>query len=411
MIAGKEEKVHPHDPDPSHYLWASVPIPVIHSDLSANERLVYLSYFAATRVHRLRGRSVSQVARDLRLSRSTVKDAMRVLEDRGFIRREYRRTNAGTEVVRVFLFIPEGTDGAGEWLQMVPEGEDENIDPGRDSATPGRNAATPGRDSATIRRRERFRERKGENTTSGIGNAMPDAGGPGEDAGEELNPDSGSREAETFLARKKGERDAQREARRTRKNGNRGPRKASALPSGEDCRETPSARWEYNAWRTKDDASAWSGTDMVGYWVTRFREVRKEEDRDFKVSDTSSGYARAARKLVLQFVSLNLGGTSVAYRDAVELVLAHAEKQGSPVSFRYFFGTPGNPGALETLRRKVRRPGGRAPSPIEANDASGANREYWDRKCKEDYEMRERKAKKLGIPLEQVSLHVGEVVD
>jgi len=220
---------------------------------------------------------------------------------------------------------------------------------------------------------------------------------------EEVNPDSGSRAAEEQLSREKAERAARKAERAARGNG-RLPR-VKVPASGEEFRETPSKRPEWNLWRDRD-AAAWGKRDLVGYWVCRFAEVRGEEDREFFAASLSSGYAPAAMKLVSQFVSLNLGG-GVKYREAVERVLAGAEAAGKPVSLRYFFGRPGNP---ETLASLDRPRGGRAPSPVEVNDAWGEDREHWDRKAAEIQEKRRRKAEKLGIPLSQVKLHVGEEV-
>lgn len=218
-----------------------------------------------------------------------------------------------------------------------------------------------------------------------------------------MNPDSGSRAAEEQLSREKAERAARKAERAARGNG-RLPR-VKVPASGEEFRETPSKRPEWNLWRDRD-AAAWGKRDLVGYWVCRFAEVRGEEDREFFAASLSSGYAPAAMKLVSQFVSLNLGG-GVKYREAVERVLAGAEAAGKPVSLRYFFGRPGNP---ETLASLDRPRGGRAPSPVEVNDAWGEDREHWDRKAAEIQEKRRRKAEKLGIPLSQVKLHVGEEV-
>jgi len=192
-----------------------------------------------------------------------------------------------------------------------------------------------------------------------------------------VNLDDDSPEARDVLELQRVQRAERREALMKRPR----VRKVTEVKSGEEFRNSPSSRPEWNAWRDKN-VTAWTGRDLVGFWVCRFREVRGAEDPDFSAASLSVGYAPAAMRLVKQFVSLNLG-SAVKYRDLVERVLAEAEALGRPVSLRYWFGTPSNPRTLASLDKGK---GGREMSPAERNDLDGANLELHERRGREWYE-------------------------
>ena len=396
--------------NPLHYLYASIPVPILHSDLSSVTKLIYASYFSAEKLRQLNGRSVSQTARDLRISRSTVVESMNVLERRGFISRKYVKNSSGGETVYVFVSVPvECQDD--RWLykpsreertvphtvpkkgectvpHTVPPLSERRTPPVRTADTPLSEGRTPhcprgghppvrrSDSNKSIKREEEREEREYERLPLDDSAESSRLEGDPTSTGT-VNLDEDSPEARDVLELQRVQRVERRETRLKRPR----VRKVTEVQSGEEFRDTPSSRPEWNAWRDKNAAS-WIGRDLVGFWVCRFREVRGAEDPDFTAASVSVGYAPAAMRLVKQFVSLNLG-SAVKYRDLVERVLAEAEALGRPVSLRYWFGTPSNPRTLASLDKGR---GGREMSPAERNDLDGANLELHERRGREWYE-------------------------
>lgn len=194
---------------------------------------------------------------------------------------------------------------------------------------------------------------------------------------EELDPDSGSREAEEFLHRRKEEAAAKRGGGSPTGSKRRRSRFPTGPTSGPALRETPSLRPELSAWRTKDPGK-WSGLDLVGYWVHRHREVLGSEDPEFLADDVRHGHFPGAGRYLSAYASAN-GGPS-AFRDEVELVLREAPARGSPVRTRYWFGRPGSR-VVDSLRRPN---GGRPEEPWRRNDRDALDLEWHNRRGMED---------------------------
>lgn len=173
----------------------------------------------------------------------------------------------------------------------------------------------------------------------------------------------------TRLERRVQEKRAAREAAGGRVKRERRP------PSGSDLAETPSARWEWTSWKTKV-RNRWVATDLVGYWVGRFREVRGVEDPEFFVTSVGAPAVVRLTKNVRRYVETWLNGDFYGEgRDAVDLILERAADRGLPVSLAYYF-TPSKRGALPGLGKTATRGRG-APTPTERSDASGGDRSFW----------------------------------
>lgn len=168
-------------------------------------------------------------------------------------------------------------------------------------------------------------------------------------------------------------RDGRRESRSGRK---------GQPPSGRELKRRPSRRWEFNRWRDHPPA-AWDARDLVGYWASEHVKQRGVEDQElFAVSV-------AAKRGLLSSVDAHVGewmaGDFAAAKEAVDLILEHAERQGMPTALRYFF-LPQDQGPLPRLRRKVagtptndrgRRPGSEAERIRRASDRDGSNVDEW----------------------------------
>jgi hypothetical protein len=402
--------------NPHNYIDVRIPAPVFYSGLTPLQKNVYEHYFAAEKLHSIRNWSIGKIARNLGASRRGVRKVMDELEREGFILRTYSKTSSGLDIVEVKTTIPEKLRADCErWLGRSTRFSES--DEGRElSSHPQGTEFPPPRELSSHNRR--VREKKREESKECNGDAVAFSETPKEssgtkeavessevgEAGEKLDLDSGSLAAQRELDRRKEERARKREEKIQRKD--RELRPATSLPSGEEFLHSPSERPEWKGWREKEPGK-WTARDLVGFWVCRFREVKGREDPEFVSPSYHSPQCARATKLCREYVRQHLDGSNHRFRDAVEKILEKADGERIPCSLFYFM-TPSNPMTLASLDRERRNP--RTPTPVEVNDAMGSDREYWERRGKEELEKRKRKAAKLGIPLDEVSLRVGEKV-
>lgn len=405
--------------NPHNYIDIRIPAPVFYSGLTPLQKNVYEHYFAAEKLHSIWGWSIGKISRNLGASRRGVRKAMDALEREGFILRTYSKTAAGVEVVEVKTTIPEKLRvDCEKWLGRSTRSLENDEDRELGSQIQGTQFLPPGELSSHNRR---VREEKREKTKECNGSAVAPSETPKEssgtkeavesseagEVGEKLDLDSGSLAAQRELDRRKEERERRkREKAALVEQKSREPKPASDLPSGEEFLSTPSERPEWKGWREKEPGK-WTARDLVGFWVCRFREVKGREDPEFVSPSYHSPQCARATKLCREYVRQHLDGSNHRFRDAVEKILEKADGERIPCSIFYFM-TPSNPMTLASLDRERRNP--RTPTPVEVNDAMGSDREYWERRGKEELEKRKRKAAKLGIPLDEVSLRVGEKV-
>jgi len=187
---------------------------------------------------------------------------------------------------------------------------------------------------------------------------------PEDDEEEDLNPDGDSRTGKERLA-------AERDRRK------KGRKKKVRKASGSDLAETPSERWEFQVHRGKP-VRTWGGIDIIGYWVSRFREVWRKEDPMFFVSGVDAVYVRRCARNSKLFVKNHLGGDNRRAKEAIDGILEHANERGRPVSLAYYF-TPKSDSALREVlgERGLSRPP-REKTLREMNNESGSkDLDYW----------------------------------
>ncbi len=236
---------------------------------------------------------------------------------------------------------------------------------------------------------------RGEDASAGLDteSSPPDLDGD-DDEGEEieeLNPDGGSREATSELSSLRAKRDAGRKAR---------TRKLARKPSGSEFLDRPSERWELGRWRTRSEegkVQLRGGTDLVGYWACRRREVLGAEDPDLRFPDVASDSFRRVARNVRLWVQRFLDGVESRYVEAVELAL----QRDPEATLVRLFGRPSTDAAWRELAGAApkRRNGRRAESPIERDSRYGVDDEYWRKQAREARRRREtRDSSGLGAP-------------
>jgi hypothetical protein len=400
----------------SYYFFVACRAVLCAPDLTDAEKLVFIAFHGRENVEMSGDQpSMQNVGSWLGKDRRNVRRALDGLERKGYAHRTHRRNGRGTTVVDVETFLPTQAAEAGRaylkrgrvTLRVEPGDEASAVEPpanGGVTLTPPENAHPGGHldpPDGLIRGGHLdppIRNKHGENgepdkrpaDAAGLP-GHPEGGGPLRDQLREvreklrgLNLEGGSLEVQQL-----------REEERSL---------LARIKDADKIRPEPSTRPKWNGWRRRNPSN-WRDADLVGYWVCRYREARGSEDPAFAPCD--SAYELRVARTCRNYTELHLGASGERWRDAVDGILAKAEGAGHPVSLAYHI-LPRNPAVLASLDRP--RGGGKAPSPVEVNDAWGEDRAHWDKKAAEIQEKRRRKAEKLGIPLSQVKLHVGEEV-
>lgn len=183
------------------------------------------------------------------------------------------------------------------------------------------------------------------------------------------NPDGGSRAAEEEMR-------VAKEHRATTRSESRSRRRKPNAALDEALLRAPSKRAELTCWRDKSpDGSDWTATDVVGYFASRYLDLRGKESPELLA--TLDSLRRRLIPNVRKFVERWLDGDLAEAKLLVDRILTGAEERSMPVRLAYFF-TPANASTHLRLGEPVRT---RHLSPCERNDRRGdyeANKEYWD---------------------------------
>lgn len=125
--------------------------------------------------------------------------------------------------------------------------------------------------------------------------------------------------------------------------------KVARKPSGQEFKDRPSERWEFNNWRDKEPCH-WHARDVVGYWLDRYRHHLGEEDPDFRCTDVKS--LSFIIKHVKDYTQRWMDGKFARSKEIVDKVFE--QDASRPRKLMYYF-TPTRPGAGAALiERKVR---------------------------------------------------------
>lgn len=400
----------------SYYFFVACRAILCAPDLTDAEKLVFIAFHGRENVEMSGDQpSMQNVGSWLGKDRRNIRRALDGLERKGYAKRTHRRNGRGTTVVDVETFLPTQAVEAGKsylkrgrvTLRLEPEDDEHAVETpanGGVTLTPPKNAHPGGHldspdgpirgghlDPPLINKQRENKEPEKR---------------PAESAGPLERPEESVLRDELRKVREKlRELNLEGESLEVQCLREEERSLIARIKDAEQVHPEPSTRPKWNGWRRRNPSN-WRDADLVGYWVCRYRELRGSEDPAFAPCD--SAYELRVSRTCRNYMELHLGASGERWRDAVDGILAKAEGAGHPVSIAYHI-LPRNPAVLASLD-KPSRGGRRAPSPAEVNDAWGDDREHWDAKAAEIQEKRRRKAAKLGIPVSQVKLHVGEEV-
>jgi len=387
--------------NPRNYPFIQIPLPILQcrpKQLSDFQKIIYGVFYTAQQTRwKLSMRGVADQVRaalhdpdgdltpvqrdELRKDRDNVRRSMRRamddMEEKHFLQRTRRRKRSGTQVIDVELFVPESIHATAErhLLGSVELEEDDDEAGGASSpnrggfksglgGTPGPSPLDHNKISSKIPTAPPLRSKGGDAP-------LPDAKG-GEEEELTPNPDGGSR---TVAESTSPPRVAKPKAGDVRSK----PRVKKQAPSGKECRRTPSQRWEFTRWRDLPPKE-WRASDLVGYWVCRFLEVRGEEDGQLFSVDVH-GMAPLLRN-VKRFTDNFHDGDFIPVKGVVDKILERAEDLGMPCSLRFFL-TPSSEGNVQRLYQKQPKRK-RELTQHEKNNIGGTDREYWDKRAAEE---------------------------
>lgn len=119
-------------------------------------------------------------------------------------------------------------------------------------------------------------------------------------------------------------------------------------PSGTEYASRPSERWEYRAWEAKSTAS-WTGRDLVGYWICRYKALAGSESHEFEIGGCDSKYNIKCSKNAATFVRRYFENDYLKARNAIDLILERGIEKKVLKTFAYYF----TPKSDEAMRKMV----------------------------------------------------------
>ncbi len=113
--------------------------------------------------------------------------------------------------------------------------------------------------------------------------------------------------------------------------------------------KTPSLRWEFQEHKRKV-IKRWSGSDLIGYWVTKYLDMMGKESEEFFVSSLDCEKIKKHRRNAALYVKKHYEGNYRSVKERIDCVFDNAVVSGKEivVSFAYYF-TPSNRSTLDSV--------------------------------------------------------------